>query len=160
MKEKVYIETSVISYLCSRPSRDLIVAASQEITHEWWEKERLHYDCFVSEFVVQEAVAGDPDAVVKRQSVIAHLSELDVDMTVADVASELLLRTAFPQKVADDISHIAVAAVYGMDYLLTWNCKHIANPRWLPKITAVLDELGYKAPVICTPQALLEGEQP
>lgn len=159
MKEKVYIETSVISYLCGRTSRDLIVAANQEVTREWWDTERVHYECFVSEYVMHEAEAGDPDAAAKRQSVIAHLSELNVDMIVADVAAELLSRTGFPKKVADDLSHIAVAAVYGMDYLLTWNCTHIANPHWLPKITAILEELGYRAPVICTPLALLEGER-
>ena len=160
MKEKVYIETSVISYLCSRPSRDLIAAANQEVTREWWEKERPRYDCFVSELVVKEAAGGDSDAATKRQAVIAQLNEIEVDSTVADVASELLLQTGFPHKVADDLTHIAIAAVYGMNFLLTWNCTHIANPHWLPKVTAVLAELGYDAPEVCTPQALLEGERP
>jgi hypothetical protein len=158
MKEKVYIETSVISYLCSRPSRDLVVSANQEVTREWWEKERARYDCYVSALVLEEASSGDADAAAKRKRAVAELKELAVNTASAAVARELLVRSGFPPKVTDDLAHVAVAAVYGMDYLLTWNCAHIANPHWQPRVAAVLTELGYAAPVICTPQALLEGE--
>jgi predicted nucleic acid-binding protein len=159
MKETVYIETSVISYLCARPSRDLVVAANQEITREWWERDRHRYECYVSALVLEEASSGDTAAASRRRSAIADVKELVVDSASAEVARELLARTGLPKRVTDDLAHIATAAVYGMDYLLTWNCAHIANPHWQPKVIAVLRELGYECPVICTPQALLEGEQ-
>ena len=159
MKAKVYIETSVISYLCARPSRDLVVAANQEITREWWGRERARYECYVSALVMEEASSGDADAAAKRHAVLAELKELAIDAATVAVARELLARTGLPKRVTDDLAHIATAAVYGMDYLLTWNCAHIANPHWQPKVVAVLNELGYNAPVICTPQALLEGER-
>jgi len=160
MKEKVYIETSVISYLCSRPSRDLVAAAMQQTTQDWWEKDRSRYDCYVSELVLQEVLGGDPEAAAKRAAVVTELEELPLNDTVKHVARELLAKTGFPQGVTDDFVHIALAAVYGMDYLLTWNCAHIANPHWQSKIATVLLELGYAVPVLCTPQALLEGESP
>ncbi|OGV67095.1 MAG: hypothetical protein A2498_01785 [Lentisphaerae bacterium RIFOXYC12_FULL_60_16] len=158
MKAKVYIETSVISYLCARPSRDLIVAANQEVTREWWERERGRYDCYVSALVIEEASSGDTKAATIRRTVIAELREVAVDTASREVARELLARTGFPPRVTDDLAHIATAAIYGMDYLLTWNCAHIANPHWQPKVVAALRDLGYECPVICTPQALLEGE--
>ncbi|NQU40862.1 MAG: type II toxin-antitoxin system VapC family toxin [Lentisphaerae bacterium] len=158
MKEKVYIETSVISYLCSRPSRDLVVAANQEVTREWWNGARSHYDCFVSELLLEEAGEGDPEAAAKRLGLANELAILPVNDRVKEVAREILSRTGFPEGVADDITHIAITAVYGIDYLLTWNCAHIANPHWLPRLVTALSELGYEAPVMCTPQALLEGE--
>ena len=158
MKKKVYIETSVISYLCARPSRDLVVAAMQRTTLEWWEKERVRYDCYVSELVLQEIAGGDLEAAAKRLTAVTELEELPLNDTVKKVARELLVRTGFSQGVMDDLAHIAVAAVYGMDYLLTWNCAHIANPHWQPQVVDVLLDLGYTTPVICTPQALLEGE--
>lgn len=158
MKEKVYIETSVVSYLCSRPSRDLVVAANQEVSREWWEKDRGRYDCYVSALVLEEVSCGDADAAAKRKLTVAELKELVVNTASAAVARELLFRTGLPPKVTDDLAHVAIAAVYGMDYLLTWNCAHIANPHWQPKVAAVLNDLGYAVPVICTPQALLEGE--
>lgn len=157
MKEKVYIETSVISYLCSRPSRDLIVAASQEVTQEWWDMERSRYDCYVSELLLEEAGSGDPEAAAKRLNLANALAILPVNDKVKNVARELLKRTGFPEGVADDITHIAITAFYGIDYLLTWNCSHIANPHWQARIVKVLLDLGYEAPVMCTPQALLEG---
>ncbi|MCF7837917.1 MAG: type II toxin-antitoxin system VapC family toxin [Candidatus Marinimicrobia bacterium] len=159
MKARIYIETSVISNLCARPSRDLIVAANQEITREWWERDRGRYDCYVSALVLDEASSGDVCAAAKRRAVIAELKELAMDAATVGVARELLIRTRLPKRVTDDLAHIATAAVYGMDYLLTWNCAHIANPHWQPRVAAVLRELGYDGPMICTPQALLEGEE-
>ena len=158
MNQKVYIESSVVSYLCARPSRDIIVAAMQQTTHEWWENERGRYDCYVSELVRQEVAGGDPEAAAKRLAAVMALEELPLNETVKQVARTILTRSGFSKGVAEDIAHIAVTAVYGLDYLVTWNCAHIANPHWQPKIAAVLLDLGYAVPVICTPQALLEGE--
>jgi predicted nucleic acid-binding protein len=111
MKEKVYIETSVISYLCSRPSRDLVAAAMQQTTQDWWEKDRSRYDCYVSELVLQEVLGGDPEAAAKRAAVVTELEELPLNDTVKHVARELLAKTGFPQGVTDDFVHITLAAV-------------------------------------------------
>ena len=125
--KSVYIETSVISYLTARPSRDLIVAAHQEITREWWESRRLDFEVFVSGFVLEEATQGDADAARRRMDVVAALDELLVNDEVERLAEVLLIEGALPKQARYDALHIAVAAVNGVDYLLTWNCKHIAN---------------------------------
>ncbi len=158
MRKIVYSETSVISYLCARTSRDIVLAAHQSVTQDWWDHHRKRYDCYVSEFVLQEVAAGDPEAAGARMSVAEALPQLAVTSQTAAVARELLLRTKLSKKVAVDLAHIATAAVYGIDYLLTWNCAHIANPHWQPQIRCILESTGYACPVICTPLELLEGE--
>ncbi|OGV65717.1 MAG: hypothetical protein A3K19_25840 [Lentisphaerae bacterium RIFOXYB12_FULL_65_16] len=157
-REKVYIETSVVSYLCARPSRDLIVAANQEMTHEWWETRRQRYDLFVSEFVHAEIADGDPDAARKRQETVAGIAVLAASDAALDLALEISRQAGLPASVADDVAHIAVATAHGMDYVLTWNCAHIANPHWQTRIARVIRGAGYLMPVMCTPQAMLEGE--
>jgi predicted nucleic acid-binding protein len=158
MKEKVYIETSVISYLCSRPSRVLVVAANQEVTREWWEKERGRYDLFVSQFVTAEIRAGDEEAAAKRVKAIEGVMVLQANEASELLAREIIRQATLPTSVGDDVAHVATATVYGMDYLLTWNCAHIANPHWLKKMSDIVATQGYQMPVVCNPQALLEGE--
>jgi len=160
VKEKVYVETSVVSYLCSRPSRDLIVAASQEVTHEWWDKERSHYDLFVSEFVLSEIAEGDRVAALKRQEVVQGIAILTASEASERLASKIMKGLKLPGSIADDAAHISIASVQGVDYLLTWNCAHIANPHWLAKLVGIITACGYVMPVICTPQGLLEGKRP
>ena len=159
MKEKVYIETSVVSYLCSRPSRDLIVAANQEVTEEWWRDERCRYDLFLSEFVLAEIAAGDRDAAAKRQKAVQGIAVLTANEASEHLAREILRQAKLPVSVADDVAHVAIASVQGMDYLLTWNCAHIANPHWLRKLARIVTARGYALPVVCTPQALQEGRR-
>ncbi len=155
MKPKVYIETSIPSYLTAWRNPDLVMAANQEITKEWWEN-RDQFDLYLSAFVIQEASGGDPDAAKRRLSVLTDIPEIDITEEVEDVASKLLDKVPLPQKAKIDALHIAVATVGGMDYLLTWNCTHIANATLRPKIEAVCRELGYEPPTICTPQELWE----
>jgi predicted nucleic acid-binding protein len=159
MKEKVYIETSVVSYLCSRPSRDIIVAANQAVTQEWWRNERSRYDLFVSEFVLAEIAAGDRAAAAKRQDAIQGLAILAANEVSERLAREIMRQARLPGNVADDVAHIAIASTQGMDYLLTWNCAHIANPHWLGKLARIIAARGYSLPGVCTPQALLEGKR-
>lgn len=160
MKERVYIETSVISYLCSRPSRDLVVAASQEVTHEWWQEERGRYDLYVSEFVLAEIAAGNPEAAKKRQEVVHDMAVLTANEDSERLAHEIIKEARLPMSVATDVAHVAIASVQGMDYLLTWNCAHIANPHWLKKLAQITAMHRHALPVVCTPQALLEGTRP
>jgi len=131
------------------------MAANQESTRQWWEECRFNFAPFILESVIYEASAGDPDAAKRRLEIIAGIPELDVNTEVELLATQLLERDAMPNKAKIDALHVAVAAVHGMDYLLTWNCRHIANAVLRPKIEAVCRTM-YEPPVICTPPELTE----
>jgi predicted nucleic acid-binding protein len=156
MKPKVYLETSVISYLTSRPSRDLIVAANQQITQEWWQIRRAGFDLYISQLVIQEASAGDETMAEQRLQVIEDIPLLELSEEAVTFAERLVKDGPLPQKAVEDALHIAVATLNGMDYLLTWNFRHIANATMRYKIERVCRSEGYEPPVICTPQELLE----
>ena len=157
MNPKVYIETSIISYLTARPSNDLRAMANQSITIEWWENRKPDFDVFVSEFVIAESSQGDPDAVSRRSAVISDLPELEITEAVRRLGKALVTQGPIPKGAEIDAYHIAVAAANGMDYLLTWNCKHIANAVMRPMVEEVCRNHGYEPPTICTPQELMEG---
>jgi hypothetical protein len=152
---KVYVETSVVSYLTAWRSRDIVIAGNQETTREWWDR-RGDFQSFISQLAIKEASAGTPDAASRRLDALAGLTLIEVAVEVETVAGELLARASLPAKARLDALHIALATLGGMDYLLTWNCAHIANPALRPKIEAVLRSLGYQPPIICTPLELLE----
>jgi len=154
MKRKVYVETSVISYLTARPSKTILGAAHQQITLAWWES-RHRYELLISESVMRECAAGDPIAAQKRLAVLADLPLLLIDENAVNIASELVENGIVPAKAAEDALHIAIATVYGVDYLLTWNCRHIANPEIQRGISAFLEQKGLFLPFICTPEELL-----
>ena len=156
MKPKAYLETSVISYLTSRPSRDLIVAANQQLTQEWWQVRRQNFDLFISQLVIQEASAGDKDAAQRRLQAVVDIPLLKLSEEVVAFAEKLVEEGPMPQKAVEDALHIAVATLNGMDYLLTWNFKHIANATMRYKIERICRLAGYEPPIICTPQELLE----
>ncbi len=156
MKHKVYIETSVISYLTAWRSRDLVIAGNQETTREWWDRKN-EFDVFISQFVLDEASAGDANAAHQRLNALNGIRELEVVDQVIDMAQELIIQAALPSKARLDALHIAVAALHRMNFLLTWNCTHIANPIQRPVIESVIRSFGYTPPVICTPQELLEA---
>lgn len=155
MKPKVYIETSVPSYLTAWRSRDLVVAGNQETTKEWWER-RNDFELYISEFVLQEASNGDSQAARDRLRSLDGIPEIEITEEVAAIAERLLLEASLPNKARVDALHIATAAIGGMDYLLTWNCAHIANPAFRFRIESVIRSFGYEPPIICTPQELLE----
>ncbi|MBI5438633.1 MAG: type II toxin-antitoxin system VapC family toxin [Nitrosomonadales bacterium] len=155
MKRKVYIETSLISYLTARPARTIIGAAQQQITQDWWEKERGNYDLLISELVIRECAAGDPEAARRRLDAIHNLPLLDIDDHVRTIATDLVVEGCVPQNVAEDAMHIAIAAVHGVDFILTWNFKHIANPMLQERIAQFLETRNYLIPFICSPQELL-----
>ena len=157
MKPKVYIETSIPSYLTAWRSRDLIMAANQEITREWWD-EREQFELYISALVIWEAGAGDPDAAKKRLGKLDDIPELDITEDTENFAERLIRKVPLPEKARIDALHIAVATLNGMDYLLTWNCSHMANAVLRPKMEAVCRESGYDPPTICTPQELMRYE--
>lgn len=157
-RESVYIETSIISYLCSRPSRDLVIAANQEVTREWWEQRRGEYDLYISDAVLDEIGQGNPEASAKRLELVRPLSVLSPNAEVEKLIGALMNGMHIPDRLRADIAHISMAAIHGMDYLLTLNCSHIANPHWQKKIREIVTRAGYEVPVMCVPQLLMEIE--
>jgi predicted nucleic acid-binding protein len=156
MKPKIYLETTIISYLTARPSRDLILAAHQELTNEWWENRRKHFDLFVSQLVIQEAKSGDKNAAQKRVGILETIPLLELNENAVSLA-RVLIEKAIPKKAVEDALHIALAAIHGMDYLLTWNCKHIANAEREHAIIEICHRNNFVPPIICTPEELMGG---
>ena len=150
------METSVISYLTARPGRDLIASAHQELTREWWQRAASEFDLYASRLVVAEAQLGDPDAAAARLSVLEPVTLLSETAESRALASKLLMAGGLPRKAASDALHIAIATVHGMDYLVTWNCKHIANARMLRFVMQTCRAANFEPPVICTPEELIE----
>ena len=155
--ETVYLETTFISYLVARPSRDLIVAGHQQITPEWWAKRQSEFECRVSQVVVDEASVGDPAEVQMRLAIIGGLPALDVTADATALAKGIMAAGILPPHVVRDAAHVAVAAVHAVDYLLTWNCKHLANAQIARRIARVCENLGHRMPIICTPEELMGG---
>ena len=156
MKSSVYIETTIPSYLTAWRSPELVMAANQEATRKWWDESRAKFELFISQLVIGEISNGDPEAVKRRIAVVENLPELALTDKAEALAAKLLLGAALPQKAKADALHIAIATVHGMDYLLTWNCTHIANAIMRPKIESICRAAGYEPPVICTPPELVE----
>jgi len=156
MPPTVYLETSVVSYLAAEPSTNVIVAGSQAVTRDWW-SHRSRFDIVVSQLVVHEVSAGDPDQASKRLQIISGLPLLDLSPEAQEIAASLLEHGTLPQKALNDALHIALAAANGVQYLVTWNCRHIANAFIRPKIEEALRLQGYEPPTICTPQELSDG---
>lgn len=142
-KQKVYLETSVISYLTARPSRDVVKLAKQELTREWWDTNRSAYDLYVSTPVRDEAKKGDKDAARRRMEVMADLPELYVTDEVTAFFDHIVAESVLPAKAHLDVLHISLAAVHGMSYLATWNCKHINNTNFKKKIREAIKRAGY-----------------
>ena len=158
MKKSVYIETSVFSYLAARPSRNLVAAALQQVTAEWWERHRGRFAVFVSELVIAEARQGSAEAAAKRLDLIKTVPELEVTERVVELAKRLVESDALPKSALGDAMHIALAAVHGVDYLLTWNYRHIDNAERKPVVRSVCAVAGHQCPEICTPQELMGDE--
>jgi predicted nucleic acid-binding protein len=156
VKAKVYIETTVISYLTARPNRDVVIAGHQKITRDWWRTCRQRFELVASQLVMREASAGDARAAQKRLESLATLTLLEVTEEAVTLAQELLTTGAVPEKATEDALHLAIAVANGVEYLLTWNCKHLANATMRTKIEDVCRSAGYEPVIICTPEELLE----
>jgi hypothetical protein len=155
VKPKAYVETSMVSYLTARTSEDLVLAAHQHITREWWAG-RGAFDLYVSQFVLDEASQGDSEAAARRLATLEEIALLEVTEDTTLLAEELIAGGGLPQRARVDAFHVAVATVHGMDYLLSWNCKHIANATLRSRIEAICRAVGFEPPVICTPLELVE----
>ncbi len=155
MAPTVYIETSVVSYLTARPSRDLIRAAHQQATHDWWANDRPFFDLLASQLVLQEASQGDPDAAKRRLDALQGIKLLAIPQEAADLAQEVTRAAILTPADFEDALHISIAAVYGIDCLLTWNFKHMANVTIQRRIAVLTRSLGFEMPAICTPLELI-----
>ena len=158
MKAKAYLETTVVSYLTSRRSRDVVVAAYQEITREWWRDAQDNFQLVASQLVVSEAGSGDPEAARDRLQVLENVELLDATGDAENPAQSLIGSGAVPQQAAEDAAHIAIAAANGVDFLVTWNFRHIANATMRARIEQACRQAGFEPPVICTPNELLEAD--
>ncbi len=152
----VYIETTVVSYLVARPSRDLIVAAHQQITRDWWDASLPQFRAFVSVAVLDEVSRGDEQAATERQQVISGLPVLDVVREVQELAGVYFGAIDIPEKARADSYHLALAAWHGMDFLVSWNCTHIVSGRVRKALEEVNIRRGIRTPIICTPEELME----
>jgi predicted nucleic acid-binding protein len=158
MGKRVYIETSVISYLVARPSGSILAAAWQRVTHDWWENEKSRFELFTSELVWAEAGQGDAGAAQARCERLRDIPDLQVTDAVVALAKDLVRWGALPKEAMDDAMHVAIAAVHDIDYLLTWNYRHLDNAEKKPLMRSVCTIAGYRCPEICTPQELM-GDQ-
>ena len=155
MSETVYIETSVIGYLTARSTKNLIIAANIEITREWWEFRRNDFILYTSEAVLEEVAKGDTAIASPRLDILRDFPLLALNEAAQGLAKQFLTRSNLPPKAKVDAIHIVAATVHGMDYLLTWNCKHIANAQIQGKLAEITLGCGYVLPILCTPNELM-----
>lgn len=157
--QTVYVETSVVSYLTARAASSLLAAAWQTATVEWWDTHRPRFDLCTSALTTEEAERGDPEAAARRLEALSGIAMLPVTDDVASLADQLVQRGALPAGAQNDAVHIAVSAVHGVDYLLTWNFRHLANAETKPLVREVCEQQGYASPEICTPSELMGGAE-
>ncbi|MCF2145076.1 type II toxin-antitoxin system VapC family toxin [Desmonostoc muscorum LEGE 12446] len=151
MSETVYIETSILEYLTARSTKNLILAGNIEVTRDWWELRRSAFTLYISQVVLSEAAQGDAEIAAVRLRAVHGLPLLEVTEAVEDLAAQFMMRSNLPPKASDDAVHIALATVNGLNYLPTWNCKHIANAQIQRKLLEICSDFGYTLPIICTP---------
>ncbi len=158
-KPTVYIETTIPSFLTARPSNNLVIAGKQEVTRQWWEKRKEKYHLYVSQYVLDEASGGNEAAVRERLNALDGIELLEVDDEIIRLAGIIMATGLIPPKAETDAGHIAVATRHGVDFLITWNCAHIANAEFLIRLNYTVSEAGYFLPTICTPDELFGGEE-
>jgi predicted nucleic acid-binding protein len=155
MSETVYIETSILGYLTARSTKNLILAGNIEVTKDWWQLRRSNFNLYISQVVLDEVGQGDAEIATQRLEILRDLPLLEVTKTVEDLAAQFMARSNLPAKASDDAIHIALATVNRLDYLLTWNCKHIANAQIQKKLQQICSSFGCALPIICTPYELM-----
>ncbi len=158
MSQSVYIETSILGYLTARPTDNLILAANIKVTQDWWDEYNSLFVLYASEIVEDEALRGDSAMAAQRLNLLQSLIFLDLTEEALELAQEFLQQSNLPPKASNDALHMALATVYGLDYLLTWNCKHMANAQIQRKLSQISVDFGYKLPFVCTPYEFIGFE--
>jgi hypothetical protein len=156
MKQSVYLESSVVSYYANEISSDLKVAGEQRITREWWAKVLPSVDAYVSDYVLEEIQKGNPTEAAARKKAAQPFPLLPERAETHRLARAYIKKLALPKDGEIDAYHLAVAAVHEVDFLLSWNCKHIANAFKYPLIRRINISQGWRSPTICTPRELME----
>jgi predicted nucleic acid-binding protein len=154
--ETVYLETTFISYLVALPARDLVIAAHQQITRDWWQQCHGQFRLVISQVVLDEISVGDESEARKRLELVEPLEVLAASPAAEALAAAIIAAGALPQKAVRDAAHIAVATAHGVQYMLTWNCKQLANAQVVRRIARTCGEHGFAMPAICTPEELFE----
>jgi predicted nucleic acid-binding protein len=154
--ETVYLETTFVSHLVALPARDLVIAAHQQVTRDWWQRRRPQFRLVISQVVLDEIAAGDKSEAQKRLELVKPLAVLSSSPDAEALTASILQAGALPAKAVRDAAHIALATVHGVGYLLTWNCRHLANAQISRRVSRICSERGFIMPTICTPEELLE----
>ncbi len=128
---------------------------NNQVTHEWWQQRRSLFDLCISQLVLRESGKGEKEAASERLRVMQNFQVLELRTEALELGESFIIQNALPQKASDDALHIALATIYGIDYLLTWNCKHMANAEIQKKIAKISLGQGYEIPTICTPYELM-----
>ena len=155
MPATIYVETTIFGYLTARPTNNVVAAARQQVTQAWWATRRDAFSLFVSELVLEEAAEGNPEAAARRLVVAAALPLVNVTELALRLAPELQALARLPARAGADALHITLAAVHGIDYLMTWNLRHIANAELRPRLERACRIHGYRPPILCTPDELM-----
>lgn len=155
---RIYIETTIPSYLVARPARDIVQAARQQLTRDWWSLRKDRHDLFTSQIAIDEAAEGDPESAARRLEILNGISLLTLNRAAETLTSRLLVEGVLPFTADRDAAHIAVASVHAMDILLSWNCRHIVNAVIQPALRRVVEAEGLSLPVICTPEEMMEED--
>ena len=154
-RQRVYIESTIVSYVVAKPSRDILLSAQQQLTRKWWHNSRRQFSLFVSRAVIDEIQPGDPQYAARRLDLIADIPILPTDAKIIDVAMSLVKNGPLPEKATADAFHLATATRHGIDILLTWNCRHLANAMLLPRVRKILSSSGLVCPEVCTVNELI-----
>lgn len=152
--ETVYVETTVVGSIAGRMHPNPLIAARQQQSRTWWKTASAEHELLISQLVVDECLAGDPDAAQERVDVLVGIPRLVVSGAARDLADALMDGKAIPESEPRDALHIAIAAAHGVKYLVTWNFKHIANATLRELINDVCRDNGHEPPIICTPEEL------
>ena len=155
---RVYIESTIPSYVVARPARDLLQAARQQLTRDWWDLKREKHDLFTSQVALDEIASGDSEVARQRLELVAQIRLLDLSDDAKALTKDILRSGVLPADADRDAAHIALATVHEVDMLLSWNCRHIANASIQPRLRKLTDAAGFPLPVICTPEELLEDD--
>jgi hypothetical protein len=153
----LYIETTIVSYLTAWPSRDLVRVAHQQLTREWWDARRVSFSLYTSQLVLDEAAAGDAMAATERLRKLAGIPLLEYREPTLALAGTLERLLHLPPQARGDALHLAVCAANGIEFLLTWNCRHLANAALAPIIEEACRAHGVMGPRVATPEQLLEA---
>lgn len=153
--ETVYLEPTFVSYLVALPARDLVIAAHQQVTRDWWHRRRTQFRLVISQVVLDEVSAGDESEVRKRLELVKPLDVLSASPDAEALTAAIVESRVLPKNAVRDAAHIALATVHGIQYLLTWNCRHLANAQISRRVARICSEYGFVIPAICTPEELM-----